>query len=479
LRKGTSGDYLNEGFSRFLPGVWLIVAVFFMAGVYFGPWALIGIVLFFSFFYKRPSFAFLLSHVVFIVGFCLIGIFLGRYARVGFSDLPEKAFFAVSGRVVEVLPNRPNTMVLLSDAVLFDGSKSRLRRCLKVYRRGSWPLNLVGERVVLNVVKGRGRGVFYRGDFIVAYRDWFSNMFVFMSRVRHFLYRKAHTVLHDKAASLLTVLFTGIKDKEYFDYRRDFYDLGVGHILAISGLHIAMLMGVVYLFLYMLPISYRVKHIILALACVFYMLLAGWWSMSLLRAGVMFLLWCVSRIFYRNVSLYDLLALAILLIGMYDVNALFAVGFQLSVASVLSIALSVNLLRRLYVNGILTMFAVSVSAFIGVLGLVVLYFHRVAWFSPFANVVFVPILFLLLVCGFLFVVSGGFVSLPFKWVSWLVFKLSSLAKAVSISSFYVEANYNLVVFLYYVILAGVVFLFMSFSKGDLDEVIDNRFHSNR
>ena len=102
---------------------------------------------------------------------------------------------------------------------------------------------------------------------------------------------------------------------------------GISHLLAVSGLHLALLCG-----LFSFGRRRRFcRPLILARAAVavFYMLLTGL-PISVLRAGIVFLLVLLGDWFYQPIDLLTLTGAAAVLLGLQNPYAPCDIGFQLS-----------------------------------------------------------------------------------------------------------------------------------------------------
>ncbi len=444
-----------------LPGIWLVVAVFFLAGLYFGLWSLPGFSLFVAAAYVFGFFYRIFIYIPWMVFFLSCALLLRYTGYPICQDVPSGSSLTFKGRAIEVIPGQENCLLLSVDRAMVEGKVFKFRKAAKIFKRGKWNNKLIGRVATLSVSKANGRYFYYGGGFILSKDDIFSRFFRFLSSIRHGMYRIAKSRLTQDEFAVAMAVFLGIRQGPYYEIRNALYDIGAGHILAISGLHLGIIMGLFYFLLSFLRAGYYLRHFCLVVACLLYMSLAGWWSMSLLRAGAMFLVWSLARFLAREISVYDALGLAILIIGIVDCRLLFSYGFQFSCISVLSISLMHSVFgNKGKGNLLLSVFWVSLSAFLGVSGLVMLYFRRIAWFAVFSNVLFVPLLAVLLISGVIFFVSLGAVSLPFKASVAGLLKLSSVfsfAKPIIIP---LDIGLGRVVFLYYAIVSAAVFYVM-------------------
>lgn len=213
----------------------------------------------------------------------------------------------------------------------------------------------------------------------------------------------------DKEALLASVTL-GEKSK-LSQRQRDAYNLaGVSHVLALSGLHLGIIYTLLSLFFsYLIGLfvprewTHLCAQSIVIPAVWGYVFLVGMPS-SAVRAAVMISVYAVVSLLNREKMSVNVLALAAVIMLVYNPMLLWDVGFQLSFVSVLSIFVfyrpiyyfaGINRWGRIpaFLWGLI---AVSVAAQIGVFPLVIYYFERFSFYFILSNVIIVPIMTLLL-----------------------------------------------------------------------------------
>ena len=212
--------------------------------------------------------------------------------------------------------------------------------------------------------------------------------------------------LSPDAFTLAMALLLGERQELSPDIYLNFQATGTVHILAISGLHI----GILLLFLNFLfkPVKRysTVTFLLLTIGFLwFYALLTGF-SPSVLRAVIMFSFLQIGLQSKRQTNIFNSLFMAALVMLLINPGYLYQVGFQMSFAAVLSIVSFYPVFSRWFPvkNKILKYFSdlfwVSLSAQLGVLPLSLYYFHQFPGYFLFANLLSIPLLFLILFTGF-------------------------------------------------------------------------------
>jgi competence protein ComEC len=238
-------------------------------------------------------------------------------------------------------------------------------------------------------------------------------------------------------AAVLKALIIGDRSAISRPLRDAFNRAGVGHLLAISGLHIGIVATVMFIFFrwllaYLRPLLWmawtRKGAALLALLPVcFYGAVAGF-SPSTQRAVIMISVFLMTFVFEREHDLINTLALAALVILVIFPPSLFSISFQLSFTAVLAIIYGLDRLKQFRTppdpeaqfnlfSGIkqrlAALFWVSLFAIGGTLPLVMYYFNQVSLVGIFANFIIVPLVGFIvvplgLVAAFLTPVSAFF-----------------------------------------------------------------------
>ncbi|MDD5422318.1 MAG: DNA internalization-related competence protein ComEC/Rec2 [Candidatus Omnitrophica bacterium] len=209
-----------------------------------------------------------------------------------------------------------------------------------------------------------------------------------------------------------TGLGKGVKD--------DFVKTGTVHILAISGLHIALIGAVILALLGALRVPKKLNLILTVVFLTVYTFASGS-NPPVVRAVIMFSILAAGYLVNRDADVLNSLAVAALVILLYNPKELFDPSFQLSFVSLGSIvifgpkidkAFGMSDIKpdtfiakaRLY---ILKGISVSIAAWLGTWPVVVSYFNIVSPISVLANLIAIPALFLLIAVSFLFLLTAG------------------------------------------------------------------------
>lgn len=257
----------------------------------------------------------------------------------------------------------------------------------------------------------------------------------FMERQRNTIARRLDQSLPSRTAGLYRALLIGDRSGLENQLTESFKSAGVYHILAISGMHMALLALFIYSLIFwllrrseLLLLCTNVKKWSLALTLVpllFYTFLAGG-QPPVVRSFIMtfFIMIGIATDRFRSPS--TMLAGAGLAILLYDPGAIQGASFQLSFAAVAAIVyLAPRLLEYCYelpANlhlpalarrpgvGLLTIAAITITATLGTMPLLLYHFNRLSLVSLPANLIVEP-----LIC--LWGLPAGFIGIPLLAIS--------------------------------------------------------------
>jgi len=207
--------------------------------------------------------------------------------------------------------------------------------------------------------------------------------------------------------SLLEALMVGFTDDLDPVLLKSYADTGVVHIIAISGLHLALICELLQFLLVRKGKNKYARWIklIVIITCLWsYSLLSGA-SPSVIRSAAMFSLTLFARNIFRETTLYNILAASAFLLLCFDPFWIFDTGFQLSYAAVLSLGLFSKPVRDLLtlqnktLRALWNATSVSISAQILTTPISIYYFNRFPTYFLMANLLAVPLSSLILAGG--------------------------------------------------------------------------------
>ncbi|OQK18378.1 hypothetical protein AU255_11335 [Methyloprofundus sedimenti] len=206
-------------------------------------------------------------------------------------------------------------------------------------------------------------------------------------------------------ASMALIKALSIGDKSQISARQwqVLSSSGTNHLMAISGLHIGLIAGMVYWLVFncwlRLPSNrYSAPQIAACfafIAALFYAALAGF-SIPTQRALIMLGIFMLTLVMRRHVKTLNVFALALLAVLLVDPMAVLSAGFYLSFLAVFSIVyvLSARLCpEHRFVSSL------KIHAFVALslLPVLLFFFQRVSLIAPVANIIAVPVVSIVVV----------------------------------------------------------------------------------
>lgn len=212
--------------------------------------------------------------------------------------------------------------------------------------------------------------------------------------IRSYAINTVTSRFNDDTAGLLVALTTGDKTLLSDKFLGNIKTTGISHVVVVSGMHLAIIMMAIF---WCMDRLFYNKYIrcVLSIISVFIISAVCGFTMSILRAGVMFVIAGLAPVFNRdNDSLNSLLtAVTIVLIG--APFAILNVSFQLSVLSTLAIIWVVPFYSRLIkerfsikskiIKVLVDTFLCSISAIIFTLPVTIKIFGYISIVSPLTN----------------------------------------------------------------------------------------------
>jgi competence protein ComEC len=267
--------------------------------------------------------------------------------------------------------------------------------------------------------------------------------------------------------AVMNALLLGQRQEISKELSDNYSKAGAIHILAVSGLHVGIIL---LIFSFVLkPLERVSKGILIKLVLVilflwFFALLAGL-SASVIRAVTMFSAIAIGQFFNRKNAVEHSLIFSMFIILLWNPLFLFDVGFQLSFIAVFGIIWVQPVLYQLWkptffiVDKGWQLITVSVAAQLGVLPISLFYFHQFPALFFISNLIIIPFLGVILGLGLVVLVLsyvsilplflegfyGGIISILNKVVAFVARQENFLFSEISFSSVKMIFSYLLII----------------------------------
>ena len=242
---------------------------------------------------------------------------------------------------------------------------------------------------------------------------------IYLHRLNLAISEKYKKILGEKNAGSLSAMVLGDKRGLDEEIKELYQENSISHLLSISGLHISLLGGAVFLFLRRLKVSFRFPLIASSIILIIYGAFTGF-SVSTSRAVIMMSVLFISFVIGKSYDLPSGLALAALILIVINHRAIYQSGFLLSFFAVIGIFYIMPELLYIFkvdiyhkkgiIKGLHLLLASiisSISILLATLPIVLNNFYEVSLTGIILNIIVIPLMSLVVITGLL----GGFVAL--------------------------------------------------------------------
>ncbi len=249
---------------------------------------------------------------------------------------------------------------------------------------------------------------------------------------RMYISQKIQTYAGEEAGGLTSAMLLGTKDTLSEETEAVFTRSGIRHVVVISGLHVVLICAIWTWLSRLLHMGRRSRFLALTVLLLLYAAMVEM-PVSILRAGLMFLLAQSAPLFYRKGDTLTSLCFAGILLTIRNPYLIQNVSFQLSFLGTFGIGVFApwmtkampekNPFQRLC-KTMASLLCVSVCVF----PVMLVYFREVSVASPLANLILVPICSLMVMLAMGIFLTGGafFISKPIGLLLKLLYQLIML-----------------------------------------------------
>ncbi len=259
----------------------------------------------------------------------------------------------------------------------------------------------------------------------------------------------------------------------------DYQNAGAIHILAVSGLHVGILLLIITFILRPLEglkNGKYIKAISIILLLWIFAVIAGL-SASVVRAVTMFSFVAIGQSFQKKTLIEFSLITSMLFLLLVKPMFLFDVGFQLSYLAVFGIIWVQPKLDSLYVSKyyldkkLWQLLTVSIAAQVGILPLSIYYFQQFPGLFMLSNIVIIPFLGFILVLGIVIIILSVLNILPQFFADFygiIISLMNSFVRFISRQEQFlwqeISISFKTMLVLYFIVFSAVFFLLNKNSK---------------
>lgn len=264
---------------------------------------------------------------------------------------------------------------------------------------------------------------------IVIEKDEHFSLVRCIQEYSEYIGKKISRVLPGEEGALILAMLTGDKHGLGDGSLTALYRFGIGHMMAVSGMHLVFMAGIVTSFLNKAKVYGIFRFIILEFCIVIFVVFTGM-PVSVLRAAFMLTLINGASLFSRQSDPLSSLCIAALILLFFEPFLIRNSSFLLSVAGTFGAAVFApavtdkmndkGFIDRLTKNTAM-MFCITAAVF----PFSVMFFDETSLISPFTNIIITPLCMIVLGSGFITTLCGGadFIMYPALIVGGLVSRI--------------------------------------------------------
>lgn len=285
----------------------------------------------------------------------------------------------------------------------------------------------------------------------------------FIHNIQKYIRDTINGTLTDEEGNLLLAILLGDKDKLSEDIQESFKTSNLSHMLAVSGAHVSyIILGLTYV-LQNSIIGKKNEKIVCIIFLLFFMAITNF-TPSVTRACIMAVLTLFSGIIYRKSDVYTNISVAALITLIFNPYNLLDLGFQLSYGGTIGIIIFIKRIQEKksnskVINYIKQMALVSIYANIIIIPIMMYHFNTVSFTFIISNIMASPILGIIVITGFLFIIASitvkpltRLIAIFIKPILSILIKISQICSKLPFSNILVVTPYMFNVISYYAII---------------------------
>lgn len=269
-----------------------------------------------------------------------------------------------------------------------------------------------------NYELGNGNLLMLDGVHIISEKRTILIIIDYLKKINEYICDLYDKWLPEDKASIAKAMVLGDKSDIDKDLQQLYQRSGIAHIIAISGLHIAMFGGTIYHLLRKLSGSYPVAAVLGITFILTYGILTGL-SGATVRAIIMLILAITADVLGRKYDGITSITMALILMIVWNVNAIGQAGFLLSFGAVTGICLIYPAIKNGFgekvikdglVGKVCDGLLVSISVQLATVPIIMYYYYEVPIYGIVLNILVVPLMSVLLLFLAVLAVGGYFSS---------------------------------------------------------------------
>ena len=298
---------------------------------------------------------------------------------------------------------------------------------------------------------------------------------------------------NEAISAVILGVMLGDTDNINEELKEQFSESNISHVLAVSGMHIAYIIIISKKIIEKL-LGKRISYIIASFILIFYMYITGF-STSIVRAGIMGIIGCMSFVFYKKSNTINNIAISALIILLNNPFTLISTSFLLTYGGTLGIILFSNIIEKMIKNikvrnkkwkyffikiqrkseNIIKIMSVSISAQVIIAPIMLIQFNTIGISFLITNLLLSYIIGIIVMGGFLQILVS-FISIQLgKIIAYLIsiptyclILISKIGTKIPFGNFKVTTPSLMHIMMYYIIIYILIYLYKLFHSKKLN-----------
>lgn len=253
-----------------------------------------------------------------------------------------------------------------------------------------------------------------------------------------------------KSSPYIKTFILGQKDFLEEEVLSSYQNNGLSHLLSISGLHLSLLIGTIFLILKKITHRIVTSYIICIVMTLIYMLFLNF-TPSILRSGIMYILLSINKIYNLKIKTIDLMYLNLIIILVINPFYLANLGFQLSYLVSYFLILTSYKIKNIH-NYFLKLLITSIISTLASFPILIYNFYEINIISIIINFIFIPIIsYIVLPLSFICLIVPH-LDIILATITTFLEKISLIFSTITITKIIFPKPSYLLIIIYYIIL---------------------------
>lgn len=280
--------------------------------------------------------------------------------------------------------------------------------------------------------------------------------------VRNKIVEQIKNILPEETSGLLIGLMLG--DKTYIsdELKTDFQKSSLAHILAVSGAHVSyIILGLTYL-VTINKIPKKSGYIFIMGVLIAFIFITNF-SVSVVRACTMSIIFIISKLFYRKADIKNTIAISALIILIFNPYSINSVSMQLSYLGTLGVIFIAPMIN----NKISKIISAPIAAQIAISPIMIKNFNTISFTFLISNLIAMPLLgiciiggYLLTLFSFIWIGLAKKIGIIFNLILKTLILIAKVCGNLKLSNIYVITPNAITIVIYYIIVFTGIYVFI-------------------